>query len=105
MATYFGTQCVCDIMQGILKGVEKWCRQMQLSINPEKTEMILFPRRYKPDDVNDIKFYGKTLMLTKQVKYLGVLLDHKLSFRDHTEHKCRKAIMAFYQVRRCTGKI
>jgi len=60
---------ICDIMQGILKGVEKWCRQMQLSINPEKTETILFTRRYKPDDVKDIKFYGKTLMLTKQVKY------------------------------------
>jgi len=30
---------------------------MQLSINPEKTEMILFTRRYKPEDVKDIKFY------------------------------------------------
>jgi ribonuclease HI len=96
---------ICDIMQGILNGVERWCQQMQLSINPEKTEFILFTRRYKPDDVKDIKFYGKSLMLTKQVKYLGVLLDHKLSFKNHVEHKCRKAIMAFHQVRRCTGKI
>ena len=96
---------ICDIMQRILNGVEKWCRQMQLSINPEKTEMILFTRRYKPEDVKDIRFYGRTLILTMQVKYLGVLLDHKLSFRHHVEHKCRKAIMAFHQVRRCTGKI
>jgi len=27
---------ICDIMQRILNGVEKWGRQMQLSINPEK---------------------------------------------------------------------
>jgi len=39
---------ICDIMQRILNGVEKWGRQMQLSINPEKMEMILFTRRYKP---------------------------------------------------------
>jgi len=82
-------------MQRILNGIEKWCQQKQLSINPGKTEMIQFTRRYKPDDVKDIRFYGKTLMLTTQVKYLRVILDSKLSWKNHVEHKCRKAIMAF----------
>jgi len=89
---------ICDIMQRILNGIEKWCQQKELLINPSKTEMILFTRRYKPDDVKDIRFYGKTLLLTMQVKYLGVLLDSKLSWKNHVEHKCRKAVMAFYQV-------
>ena len=89
---------ICDIMQRILNGIEKWCQQKELLINPSKTEMILFTRRYKPDDVKDIRFYGKTLLLTMHVKYLGVLLDSKLSWKNHVEHKCRKAVMAFYQV-------
>ena len=39
---------VCDVMQRVLRGVERWCHDKMLSVNPNKTEMILFTRRYKP---------------------------------------------------------
>ena len=52
---------LCDIMQRMLHGVEKWCTDRQLSVDPSKTEMILFTRKYKPDSIVPITFYGKEL--------------------------------------------
>jgi len=49
-------------------GVEKWCTDRQLSVNPSKTEMILFTRKYKPDSLVPITFYEKELEQKIQVK-------------------------------------
>ena len=40
---------LCEVMQRTIHGVEKWCTDRHLSVNPSKTEMILFTRKYKPD--------------------------------------------------------
>jgi len=58
-------------MQRILHGVEKWSNDRRLSVNPEKMEMILFTNKYKPDELLPVTFYGKQLVQTDQVKYLG----------------------------------
>jgi len=87
----------------LLRGIEKWCDERQLSVNPSKTELILFTRKLKIEGFQSLTFYGKTLALSNQVKYLGVLLDSKLSWKNHVEAKCNKALAAFYQVRRAVG--
>jgi len=38
---------MCEIMQLILRGVKKWCTDRELSLNPSKSEMVLFTRKYK----------------------------------------------------------
>jgi len=93
-----------EIMQRILRGVEDWCRKRDLRVNPSKTEIILFTRKYKPDTLRAITFYGQQLLLTKQVKYLGVILDSKLNWKEHVDAKCKKALASFYQLRRVAGK-
>jgi len=42
---------LCEIMQQVLKGIERWCMERELSVNPSKTEMMLFTRRYKVERV------------------------------------------------------
>ena len=64
---------LCDIAQRILKGIEKWCQNRSLSVNPAKSEMVLFTRRYKLDGFKPIRFYNQELVITKQVKYLGII--------------------------------
>ena len=95
---------ICEIMQRILRGVEKWCTDRELSVNPGKTETMLFTRKYKPDALGTILFYGKELELTTQVKYLGVIIDPKLNWRLHVEAKCDKALISIHQLRRSVGK-
>ena len=70
---------MCEIMQHIIRGIEHWCNARDLRVNPGKTELILFTR------------YGQQLQLTKQVKYLGVILDSKLNWKQHVDAKCQKA--------------
>jgi len=95
---------VCEIIQRAVKGIEEWCISHQLAVNPNKTEMVLFTRRYKIGQMKRITFYQQELTCVKQVKYLGVILDSKLNWKAHVYAKCQKAITAFYQLRRTTGK-
>jgi len=95
---------LCEIMQRVLKGVEHWCMERELSVNPSKTELMLFTRKYKVDRLSPVIFYGKELTLYKQMNYLGVILDPKLSWKLLVDVKCNKALAAFYQVRTTTSK-
>ena len=37
-------------------------------LNPSKTEILLFTRKYKPDILNPILFYGKELVLSTKLR-------------------------------------
>jgi len=76
---------LCEVMQRTLHGVEKWCMDRHLSVNPSKTEMMLFTRKYKPDLLSSIYFYGEELEQQTQV---------------HIDVKCNKALISLNQLRR-----
>jgi hypothetical protein len=44
------------------------------------------------------------LQLKNQVKYLGVILDEKLNWNNHIDHRMQKATIAFWQCRKAIGK-
>ena len=68
-----------DLMRSALSIVEKWCREVQLTVNPEKPEAVLFTRNYKTRPVSGLKLFGKEIKISKDAKYLGVVLDSKLN--------------------------
>jgi hypothetical protein len=53
-----------------------WCREITLSVNAEKTKMILFTNNREIG--GNPRLFGTELRMTVQVKYLGVILDKKL---------------------------
>jgi len=77
-------------MQRILRGIEHWCNTRDLRVHPGETELILITRKYKPEAVKPITFYGHQLQLTKQV-----IIDSKLNWKQHVDAKYQKALMAF----------
>jgi len=95
---------MCEIMHRVLQGEEKWCTARELSVNPIKTKLMLFTRKYKPDAMSPIFFYNQKLDLSTQVKYLGVIFDPKLYWRLHIETKRDKALASFYQLKSSVGK-
>ena len=95
---------VCSIVQAAVHKIEEWCKGHGLSVNPKKTEMVLFTRRRKLDGFKPIRVFGEELNRSTEVKYLGVILDSKLTWQAHLTNKYNKAILTFWQCRRIVGK-
>ena len=68
-----------DMMQLALRSVCMLASDRGLSVNPVKTEVLFFKRRYKPPTFRPLKLNGTELKLKKKAYFLGLILDRKLS--------------------------
>ncbi len=80
---------VADLMQGSPRVVDSWCKTKGLSVNPEETEVLLFTRKRKTEGVVRLEYQGVKLNLTKKVKYIGVILYDKLTWKAHVRNGLR----------------
>ena len=64
----------------------------KLSLNNNKTKLIVFHSKYKTFDANmvSIKLNGKKLKLEDNVKYLGMFLDQHLTWEYHINQLSKK---------------
>ncbi|MCP3661285.1 MAG: hypothetical protein GY696_02130 [Gammaproteobacteria bacterium] len=95
---------VSGLIQEALSQTVDWCVGKELSVQAGKTELILFTHRRKIEGFRRPYLNGVELRLSPEVKYLGVILDSKLSWKAHLVHKCKKAIVMLWQCRRIVGK-
>jgi hypothetical protein len=65
--------------------VEEWCGEHGLTVNPGKTGLIAFTRKRKLSGLFQPKFFGITLQRSRSIKYLGVILDEWLTWKEHIE--------------------
>ena len=82
---------VPGLMQWALHTVEAWCDELGLSFNPDKTGPVAFTRRRKLSGFFEPRLFGTTLHRSISVKYLRVILDSRLTLREHVDVKARKA--------------
>jgi hypothetical protein len=87
-------------MQWALSTVETSCNEVELSVNPDKTGLVAFTRKRKLTGFFEPQFFGVKLILLASVKYLGVILDSRLTWREHVEVKMRKAHNLLWACRR-----
>ena len=73
-----------------LKCLFEWLCANRLSLNVDKTEFILFrPKRTQTDRIT-LKLNGHKIHESNKIKYLGILLDPKLSWNIHIAELCKK---------------
>jgi hypothetical protein len=94
---------VSGLIQWSLHAAETWCDELRLSVNPNKTGLIAFTRRKKLPGFFEPRFFGMTLQRSKTVKYLGVILDARLTWREHVNTKVRKARNLLRACKRACG--
>ena len=80
------------VMNYELKLMSKWMKLNKLSLNTDKTKLIIFHSRHKSFDKDSlsIKFNGKKLIPVNFVKYLGMFLDNHLSWDYHINQLSKK---------------
>ena len=88
-------QTISDLMETALGNISTWAGKNGLGVNPSKTEIVLFTRRTKIPEFRRPRLNGITLSLSSEAKYLGIILDSKLSWKRNIEERTRKGLAAF----------
>ena len=68
-----------------LKSLNHWLLANKISLNATKTELIFFRKKNTPIPNVKIKLNGVKLVGTNSVKYVGVIFDEYLEFKEHID--------------------
>jgi len=75
--------------------LEHFYKLWKITLNPTKTEIMVLTKKYKDSKIfQPIKVFRHNTHPTHSVKYLGVHLDSKLTFKKHINETLRKAYSA-----------
>ena len=94
-----------EIMQPELDKAFKWGRKEKLLFVPEKTSAILFHRKRIAINPKKLTLNGVPIQYKSEVKYLGIFLDQRLSWKYHIDQKINKAKKAIMLLRNSMGKL
>ena len=74
-----------------------WCIANKLSINSDKTNLVLFHLKNKPvpRDFTGLQTQAMKINRVQSVQYLGMLLDEKLHWHEHVTQTCASLIKYF----------
>ena len=82
----------------ILQTIDKWASNNALNFNSEKSEFIQYSWTKGEGLTSDIILAGSKLRKTNKLKYLGVMLTHKLQWKAHIKYVSDKAIRNLFQL-------
>ena len=94
-------------MNAELELLSRWFKANKLSLNAQKTFYLVFHRARIKDHELSIQIDGSTLNRSRNIKYLGVIIDHKLNWCEHIAHvknKVSKGIGILYKARQFLDK-
>ena len=91
-------------MNSDLKLLYNWLCANRLSLNVSKTEFIIFrPPKLTLSSRITLTLNRTTIFESTKIKYLGVILDNKLTWKHHIFELCKKlnrAVGMLYKIRR-----
>lgn len=64
----------------------KWCVRWRTKVNAGKSQALQMRRTTVPDRQFPLSMGGEVIPYTDHFRYLGVLVDHRLSFKHHAQH-------------------
>lgn len=85
---------IIDRLQLAIDGLTGYFHKWKLKLNTTKTEAIFFTRaRARP--IKQLKIEGYLIPWSNSVKYLGLVLDQKLTWNEHVSQLRLKGMKAF----------
>lgn len=95
---------ISDRVQLALDMVTSWCFKEGLSVNPLKTAIVPFTRRINIKDLRNPTLGGVTIQFKSEIKYLGVILDKRLTWNSHLKRIKEKANFSWWQCSKLCGR-
>ena len=71
-------------LESALPTAEAWSESHETPLDISKTQYVLFNRNYLKKDSTAINWNNKQILQSESMKYLGIILDSKLSFTSQT---------------------
>ena len=78
----------------------RWCERNRLIVNLEKTVCVNFHQR-RPSNIT----IGNSIKNNETVKFLGIILNHNLTFEDQIHLVSKKLNSAFYALLQLRGAV
>jgi hypothetical protein len=92
-------------LQTFLDKVQTWASRVGLTFSIAKTKAVIFTRKkINTHTLPPLKLYNNNIDFEPSIKYLGVTLDNKLTFKLHIQNKLKEAKIKLIQIRNATGK-
>lgn len=82
----------CIANEAVLE-IRKWLYSVGLELAEHKTEAVLISSRKKIEKAS-IRVGNEVIQSKEAIKYLGIMLDHRLNFKSHVKYACAKASVA-----------
>ena len=89
-----------ELLNNAFRKIESWCVDKGLTVNPSKTELVLFTNKRNKKLPTNPTLFNKELSLSTSAKYLGIILDSKLNWNKHVTERIKKANNILWQCRR-----
>ena len=92
-----------NMMQCALKKVTEWREANGLTFNPSKTNAMLCTTGYKRTTF-PLKMSGTEIPYVKELRYLGLLIDHRLTWSTHISERLKKCSKVWNLTRCLVGQ-
>ena len=107
---FYGGKSVTDIENVVsadLDALNSWLNTNKLFLHADKSECVLFgsAKRLHTVENFEISINGQRIKQVFKYKYLGVVMDDSLSWRDHVHHALMKASARVGMLRRLRNDI
>ena len=77
-----------------------WCKQNYLSLNVSKTKEVIFDFRHVKSPLQPVVIEEQEVEMVPRYKYLGLTIDEKLNWHEHSNTVCKKANQRLYFLRK-----
>lgn len=78
-----------------LAKINEEAKEINMEFSAEKTKIVLFTNKRKKGRQMNFQLNGKTIEIRKNWKYLGIIWDEHLTFKEEIEERAKKAKMKY----------
>ena len=83
-------------LNGSIEKIDRWMKENKLKCNVDKSKAVVFGNNVP----SELKFEVHKILIKPQLKYLGIIIDEKLTFSDHCARVKNKLLFFNYTVLR-----